>query len=69
MEFNYAKLKGRITEKFGSDKNFANAVNITPESVSKKLSNKTIWKQPEIIRACEALNIDKEEIGLYFFSN
>ena len=68
MKYDYSKLRGRIVEKFGTTQNFADALDIAPESVSRKLSNKTIWKQPEIEKSCDVLEIDKKDIYLYFFT-
>ena len=67
MVYDYSKLKGRIVEKFGTRKNFAKSLGVTTMAISKKLNNKTIWKQPEISKAMELLSISGEDIELYFF--
>ena len=67
MVYDYSKLNGKIIEKFGTRERFAKALGITNKSISEKLNNKTIWKQPEISKAMELLSISGEDIELYFF--
>ncbi len=67
MNFNYAKLRGRIREIFGTEYKFAQAMKLSPQSLSKKLNGKVEFTQKEIERAIELLRIPPEEITLYFF--
>ena len=67
MSFKYAKLSGRIKEKFKTQERFAEAMNMSPRSISLKLNNKREWKQNEIDKACELLEIQTSEIGEIFF--
>ena len=67
MSFKYAKLSGRIKEKFKTQERFAEAMNMSPRSISLKLNNKREWKQNEIDKACELLEIQTSEIGEFFF--
>ena len=67
MVYDYSKLEGRIVEKFRTRESFAKALGITAKSLSEKLNNKTIWKQPEIFKAMELLSIQGEDIESYFF--
>ena len=67
MVYDYSKLEGKIIEKFGTRERFAKALGITTKTISEKLNNKTIWKQPEISKAMELLSISGEDIELYFF--
>lgn len=69
MSFKYAKLSGRIKEKFKTQERFAEAMNMSPRSISLKLNNKREWKQNEIDKACELLEIPTSEIGEFFFTN
>ena len=70
MKFDYSKLIGRIIEKFGSRKAFAEACGFSENTISKKLSGKmgiTIkdinnWSSPEL------LDISSSEIPEYFFA-
>ena len=61
MSNDYSKLLGKITEKFAS------ALGISERSVSLKLNNKISWKDSEIAKAIEVLEIDPENIPAYFF--
>lgn len=67
MEFDYSKLLGRITEKAGTQAVFALKMNLSERSVSRKLNNKLTFRQDEIVKACEALDIQPDEIADYFF--
>ena len=69
MSFKYAKLSGRIKERFKTQERFAEAMNMSPRSISLKLNNKREWKQNEIDKACELLEIQTSEIGEFFFAN
>lgn len=68
MSNDYSKLLGKITEKFGTQAEFANALGISERSVSLKLNNKVSWKDSEIAKAVEILEIDPENIPAYFLS-
>ena len=68
MEFEYAKVKGKIKEKFGTQANFANAMNLSSVAVSDKLNNKSSWTQKEIDSACVLLGIEPVDIPTYFFT-
>lgn len=67
MEFDYSALRGRITEKYGTSKKFAEAVKMLPTSLSMKLNNKQSWKQADIEKARVALDIDVKDLSTYFF--
>lgn len=68
MAYNYNKLLGRITEKFGTQARFSNAMEMSERSLSLKLNCKVPFKQPEISKACSLLDICDEEIPAYFFT-
>ena len=67
MSFNYSKLKGRIIEKYGTQRNFAREMNLSEKTLSSKLKNITSWKNDDISRACDLLEIPMEEMPVYFF--
>ena len=67
-QYDYSKLLGKISERFGSQKDFAHAIGLTERTVSLKLNGKVQWRQGEIDKACEVLEIPKHEIPCYFFS-
>lgn len=64
----YSKLKGRITEVFGTREAFADAMNFDASTLSFKLNNKSPWKREEIEEACGLLHIPIEQVHLYFFA-
>lgn len=68
MPYNYSKLLGRITEKIGTQSNFAEAIGLSERSVSLKLNGKVGWKQNEIAKICEVLEIEPNDIPAYFFA-
>ncbi len=68
MPYTYNKLKGRITELYGTQGNFAKKVGISKNSMSKKLKCKTEFSQKDIIQWSILLNLDKDEYGEYFFT-
>ncbi len=65
---NYAKLRGKIREIFGTQEAFAKAIGLSKSGVSMRLNGKVNWTAEEIERAKEALNFSAEEIGTYFFT-
>ncbi|MGM9630435.1 DUF739 family protein [Butyricicoccus sp.] len=68
MPYNYSRLLGRIVEKVGTQYKFAQAIGLSERTVSLKLNGKVGWKQTEIAKACDILDIDKSEICDYFFT-
>lgn len=68
MPYDYSKLLGRITEKYGSQAKFATALELSERSLSLKLNGKTGFRQQEIDKACELLDVSKTDIPMYFFA-
>lgn len=66
--FDYGKLRGRIAEKYRFVGPFSRAVGLSGATVSERLNGRRDWTQSEIVAACDALDIPKNEIGDYFFS-
>lgn len=67
MSHNYRKLQGKIVEICGSQRIFAQKIGLSERSVSLKLNDVIPFKQTEIEKAIEVLNIDTQDIPLYFF--
>jgi len=67
MKFKNNKLRGKIKEVFGSEREFAKNLGIGYNTLSGKINNKYEWKQSEIYKASKILNIPVEEIPTYFF--
>lgn len=68
MAFNYQKLLGRITEKMGSQAEFARRMELSERTISLKLNGKIPFKQNEIVKASNLLEIDNSDIAAYFFT-
>lgn len=68
MPYNYDKLLGRIVEKVGTQRKFAERMDLSEHSVSSKLNGKSSWRQDEIAKACSVLDIRDTEIPSYFFA-
>ena len=68
MAYEYRKLKGRIIEKYGTRKAFAEYLDLSENSMSKKLNGITSFSQSDIITWCKALDIDISDAGSYFFA-
>ena len=67
--FNYSRLRGRIVECFGTNSRFAAAIERSNSHVSKVLNGKVYLGQDEIGSWCEALKIEQDDIGKYFFAH
>lgn len=69
MKFNYSKLLGKIIEKFGSQRAFADAIGRTENTVSRKLNGKMAITTDDIVEwsAPELLDISPSEYHEYFF--
>lgn len=65
--YDYSKLKGRITEIFGSQRAFAKALNKSDTYITRYLSGQSQFTQDVIILWCKHLNINISEIDGYFF--
>lgn len=68
MEFTYNKLRGRIVEKYQTQANFAQAVGISKNAMSNKITGKTGLSQEDIVLWAQLLDIDRQYYGEYFFS-
>ena len=67
MAYNYNKLRGRIVEKFKTQRAFANAMGWSERTLSLKMNGVRYWDQPDINKAMELLGISLDEIQVYFF--
>ena len=70
MAINQSKLRGRIIEKFGSQKAFAKAYGISENSMSKKIQGVTAISLVDIekMSSPDMLDIAPEDIPVYFFT-
>ncbi|MDY5437168.1 DUF739 family protein [Peptostreptococcus porci] len=67
MTLNYSRLKGKIIEKFNSQKKFAEAMNWSERTCSLKMNGAIDWTQSDIIKAQHLLSLKDSEIQAYFF--
>jgi hypothetical protein len=65
---NYAKLRGKIKEVFGSQDSFTLAMGMNRSTLSQKLNGKSDWTRLEIEKACSILGIPVIEVHAYFFT-
>ena len=66
--FDYSKLKGKIKEKCGSQKIFAEKLGITESTMTAKLNGNAYFHQGEILKATKILDICLDDISVYFFA-
>lgn len=67
IRYDYGKLRGKIREKYGTQENFAEALQIGTVSLSKRLNCSLEFSQNEINRAIDILDIPRENVTEYFF--
>lgn len=67
-QYEYRKLIGRIIEKYGTRRKFAEAVGISENSMSLKLNGKTDFSRDDMVHWGQLLDIDVSEFGEYFFT-
>ena len=66
--FDFSKLRGRIKEVYGTEKAFAEAMEIPPSGISARLNSIVYFDGPEMHRAKELLGIADEDFLVYFFT-
>lgn len=67
MDFNYARLRGRIRAYFSTQSAFAAAMEMSDCTMSQKLNGRSEWDAGEMLKACNLLDIPTDELYLYFF--
>lgn len=68
VEYDYAKLRGRIVEKFGSVRSFAEKINVANSTICAKLKGKKTITKADVITWSHYLDIEIDDIGVYFFT-
>lgn len=69
MPYNYSKLKGKITEVYGTQSKFAKALEMGASTLNLKLNNNSEWTQDEMMEAINLLSIPPEDVKDYFFTH
>lgn len=65
--FDYAKLRGKIKEVYGTEGAFAKALGMEPCTLSLKLNGKRFFKSGEIASAIKLLDLDAKDTFDCFF--
>lgn len=68
MEFDYSRLRGKIREKYSTERAFAEDLGLGRASLSQKLNGEVDFTQGQIHRAVRLLGIEPREISSYFFT-
>ncbi len=68
VKLNYNKLRGRIKEKLGTEGAFAKSIGRSQNYITKVFQGKSYFTQADVCRSADILDIDQNEIGLYFFA-
>ena len=66
--YEYRKLKGRIVEKYGTMGAFAEALGLSKQSLSLKMTGKVGLSQEDIELWSGLLDIPQEEYGIFYFA-
>lgn len=64
----FLQLRLKISEVFGTQEAFAEAMGMARTTLVKRLNGTWKWKMPEIAKACELLHIPHEEVYSFFYS-
>lgn len=67
--YDYSKLLGRMREKLITQSHLASVLGLSETSLNRKIKNKTEFRQSEISKICECLEIPNEHIDSYFFNH
>lgn len=68
MSLDYSNLRERIREKGLNQKQLASLIGVSEGQLCKKMSGEYVFKQNEILRMCEVLDIEAADISIYFFA-
>ena len=68
MPYSYNKLRGRIVEKYGTQEKFAEALDVSKQMVSMKMTGRSSFSQKDILAWCDLLGIQHDQISEYFFA-
>ena len=67
-DFKNRKLRGKIREVYGTEGKFAEALNTSQISVSRRFNDKVEFSKSDMELWCNMLGIPLEESGKYFFA-
>lgn len=64
----YAKLRGKIKEKYNTVENCAKACNFSRYQLDSRLAGRVAISIDEMLIMANALDIPEKDLGLYFFN-
>lgn len=67
--YDYSNLLGEMRKNGFTQEKLAKSIGISEVSLNLSLNNKRTFKQKEITKICECLNIPIEDVQLYFFTH
>ncbi|MBR3771348.1 MAG: DUF739 family protein [Clostridium sp.] len=67
LQYDYSKLTGLIKECYETQERFAEAIGMGRVSLSQRLNNKMEFRQSEIRKIMEVLEIPSAALGIYFY--
>lgn len=67
-KFDFSKLRGRIREKLKTEGAFAKSIGRSQNFISSVFNGDSFFTQTDIANAAKVLDIDDDEIGIYFFT-
>ena len=66
--FDYSKLAGRIKDKYGSQKAFAEDLGVSEATLSNKMTGIYYFSQAEIEKSTRLLDLEPGTVSDYFFT-
>jgi len=66
--YDYSKLLGRLREKGFTQDNLADVLQLSRPTIWTRLSSKTEFRQKEIEKICNFLDIPIADVSAYFFA-
>ena len=69
INYDYSYLLGKMKERGFTQESLSKGIGISAVSLNLSLNNKRTFKQEEITKICETLNIPIENVQIYFFKH
>lgn len=67
VEYDYSKLLGRMKEKHFTQAELAESIGLSETSLNFRLNNKLDFKQQDMRKIADLLEIDPADLASYFF--
>lgn len=68
MAYDYSKLRGRISEKYGTQTALSKEIGWSERTLSLKMNGKIAFTQSDIEEMVRVLDIKRKDIQAYFFA-